>query len=124
MAWTRKLHRKVPRRHDGATKEYSISNKLKKEKKVTDEFEIMLANLTLEETIALRLELASRSVGYMMYGLPLWGALTNITRDAVLKYVISASRSRTEAARVLGIDRIKLHKLYKKFDLYAYFEEK
>jgi len=124
MAWTRKLYRKVPRRHDGALKEYSISNKLKKEKKTTDEFEIMLASLTIEEVIALRLELASRTVGYMMYGLPLWGALTNITRDAVLKYVISASRSRTEAARVLGIDRIKLHKLYKKFDLYSYFEEK
>ena len=124
MVWKRKLYRKTPRRHDGALKEYSISNKLKKEKKTTDEFEIMLASLTLEEVIALRLELASRTVGHMMYGLPLWGALTNITRDAVLKYVISASRSRTEAARVLGIDRIKLHKLYKKFDLYSYFEEK
>ena len=101
MVWKRKLYRKTPRRHDGALKEYSISNKLKNEKRVTDEFEIMLASLTLEEVIALRLELASRSVGYMMYGLPLWGALTNITRDAVLKYVVSASRSRSEAARVL-----------------------
>ena len=68
MAWTRKLYRKVPRRHDGALKEYSVSNKLKRERKTTDEFEIMLASLTLEEVIALRLELASRSVGHMMYG--------------------------------------------------------
>tara|TARA_A100001515_G_scaffold129881_2_gene116816 strand:- start:287 stop:661 length:375 start_codon:yes stop_codon:yes gene_type:complete len=124
MPWKRKLHRIVPKRHNGTTKEYSVSNKLKKQNKITDEFEIMLSGLTIEEVIALRLELASRSVGYMMYGIPLWGALNNITKDAVLKYVVSASRSRKEAARVLGVDRIRLHKLYEKFDLYNYFENK
>jgi hypothetical protein len=123
MPWTRKLKRKIPRRYDGTTRDYSVSNKLKKEGIITDEFEMMLSSLTLEEVIALRLELASRTVGYMMYGFPLWGSLTNLTRDAVLKYVLSASRSRKEAARVLGIDRIKLHKLYKKFDLYNYFDD-
>jgi len=123
MPWTRKLKRKIPRRHDGTTRNYSVSNKLKKEGLITDEFEMMLSSLTLEDIISLRLELAARTVGYMMYGMPLWGSLTNITRDAVLKYVLSASRSRKEAARVLGIDRIKLHKLYKKFDLYNYFDD-
>jgi|TARA_A100001515_G_scaffold107092_1_gene87856 transcriptional regulator of acetoin/glycerol metabolism len=123
MPWARKLHRSVPKRYNGTTRDYSVSNRLKKENKITDEFEMMLSSLTLEEVIALRLELASRTVGYMMYGLPLWGSLHNITKDAVLRYVLSASRSRKEAARVLGIDRIKLHKLYKKFDLYNYFQD-
>jgi transcriptional regulator of acetoin/glycerol metabolism len=123
MPWVRKLHRTIPKRYEGTTRGYSVSNRLKKENKVTDEFEMMLSNLTLEEVIALRLELASKTVGYMMYGLPLWGSLHNITKDAVLRYVLSASRSRKEAARVLGIDRIKLHKLYKKFDLYNYFQD-
>ena len=108
MPWARKLHRTIPKRYEGTTRGYSVSNRLKKENKVTDEFEMMLSNLTLEEVIALRLELASKTVGYMMYGLPLWGSLHNITKDAVLSYVVSASRSRKEAARVLGIDRIKL----------------
>jgi len=121
MAWTRKLHKNVPRRYDGVTKYYSISNKLKREKKVTDEFEIMLASLTLEDIIGLKLELTARTVGGLLYGFPLWGALNNICKDAVLRYVISASRSNNEAARVLGVDKARLKKLYKKFDLYNYF---
>ena len=123
MAWIRKLHKNIPKRHNGMTKNYSISNKLKAENKTTDEFEIMLSSLTLEEIIGLKLELASRTVGGMLYGLPLWGALPNICKDAVLKYVISASRSNNEAARVLGVDKARLKKLYRKFDLYNYFGE-
>ena len=34
---------------------YSISKKLKKERKSTEEFEVMLNNLSLEEIIALKL---------------------------------------------------------------------
>ena len=34
---------------------YSLSNKLRSEKKITEEFEIMLCSLTLEDIIALRL---------------------------------------------------------------------
>ena len=121
MAWIRKLHKKIPKYHNGTTKNFSISNKLRKEKKTTDEFEIMLASLTLEEIIGLKLELASRAVGGLMYGFPLWGAIQNICQDAVLRYVISASRSQSEAARVLGVDKARLKKLYKKFDLHNYF---
>jgi len=123
MAWTRKLFRKIKKEHDGSTRLYSISNKLKKEGKVTDEFEIMLSGLTLEDTIGLRLELASRSMGYLLYGLPLYGALPRIAQEATLKYVLSASRSRSEAARVLGVSIPKLHKLYLKFNLYDFFKE-
>jgi hypothetical protein len=123
MPWKRKLHKHIPKRHNGITKNYSISNKLRKEGKTTSEFEIMLSSLTLEEIIGLKLELASRSAGGMLYGLPLWGAMPNICKDAVLRYAISASRSNSEAARFLGIDKARLKKLYKKFDLYNYFGE-
>ena len=121
MAWTRKLHKNIPKRYDGLTRHYSISKKLKKEKKITDEFEIMLSSLTLEEIIGLKLELASRTVGGLLYGLPLWHALQNICQDAVLRYVISGARSKSEAARMLGVDKFRLKKLYKKFDLHNYF---
>lgn len=83
----------------------------------------MLSSLTLEEIIGLKLELASRSAGGLLFGLPLWGSLPNICKDAVLRYTISASRSNSEAARFLGIDKARLKKLYKKFDLYNYFGE-
>ena len=47
--------------YNGKNKNYSIINKLRKDKKSNDEFEIMLNNLSLEEVVALKLELSSRS---------------------------------------------------------------
>ena len=117
MTWKRKNKRK------GRNQNFSIIRKFRNEGNINEEFEVLLGSLTLEEIIAVKLELAAKTVGGKLYGFPVWKSLNRIVRDAVLKYVISASRSRTEAARVLGIDRIKLHKLYKKFDLYSYFEE-
>ena len=64
----------------------------------------MLNNLSLEEIIGLKLELAARSVGNMLYGLPILTSLPYITRDAILKYSLSATRSKKEAARFLGIN--------------------
>ena len=41
---------------------FSILKKLRSERKITEEFEVMLNNISLEETIALKLELASKLV--------------------------------------------------------------
>ena len=121
MVWKRKLYRKIPRRHDGALKEYSISNKLKKEKKVTDEFEIMLASLTLEEVVALKLEIASKAVNGKLYGLPLWRTIPNITKDAMLKCAYSITNSQGDAARFLGINVKEFKQLVNKFKTDSYF---
>ena len=105
-------------------KYYSISKKLKREKKITEEFEVMLNSLSLEEIIALKLELASKVAGNRLYGIPLWESLPLIIKDAVLKYGVSATRTQTEAARFLGINKDRLLKLAKKFDVHNYFSEK
>lgn len=123
MAWTRKLQRKIPKRNNGTNRHSSISKKLRKEGKITEEFEIMLASLKLEEIIGLKLELSSKLAGGKLYGLPVWGSLHNVCQDAVLRYTISASRSNNDAARYLGITRNALRGLYKKFDLDNYFKD-
>ena len=51
MAWKTKINRK------SKTKYYSILNKLLKEKKINKEFNSIISNLSLEEIIALKLEL-------------------------------------------------------------------
>tara|TARA_B100000519_G_scaffold58840_1_gene49252 strand:+ start:85 stop:453 length:369 start_codon:yes stop_codon:yes gene_type:complete len=117
MSWKKK--KKV---QEGKNKYYSLSNKLKKESRSHDEFEVMLNNLSLEEIIGLKLELAARSVGNMLYGLPILTSLPYITRDAILKYSLSATRSKKEAARFLGINLDHLKKLLKKHDTESYFE--
>ena len=103
---------------------YSISNKLKKEGNITDEFEVMLSSLTLEDIIALRLELAARSVNYKLYGLNIWHAIPDIVKESVLRYVYSAARTKGEMASFLGINKSTLKKLLKKYNTSSYFDKK
>jgi len=117
MSWQKK------KKTYGDNEYYSISNKLKKEKKTTEQFEVMLNNLTLEEIIGLRLELAARSVNNNLYGLKIWYDLPNITKDAVLKYVYSAARTNGEAASFLGLSRVEFLQLIKKFNIKEYFKK-
>ncbi len=102
---------------------YSIANKLKSQNKINEKFEIMLSMLTLEEIIGLRLELAAKSVNFKLYGLNLWQTLPNIVKNAVLKYVYSAARTKGEMAAFLGIDKGSLKKLLKKHNTSNYFQK-
>jgi len=117
MAWNKK------RRTPGKNRYYSLSKKLRRESKINDEFEAMVNNLSLEEIIGLKLELASRHFGGKMYGIPIWHSLKNIVQDAILKYTMSATRTKKEASRFLGLTPADLNKLLKKYDVENYFEK-
>ena len=100
---------------------YSIANKLKSENKIDEKFEVMLSSLTLEEIIGLRLELAAKSVNYKLYGANIWHSIPNIVQDGILKYVYSAARTKGEMASFLGINKINLKRLLKKYNITNYF---
>ena len=119
-----KVNWKRKRNYNGKNKNYSISKKLRKDRKSNEEFEIMLASLTLEEVIALKLELATKSISNRMYGFPIWHSLHNIVQDAVFKYAYSATRTKAEAMRFLGLQENWFHKLQKKYGIDDYFVEK
>tara|TARA_A100001515_G_C4566534_1_gene208345 strand:- start:871 stop:1227 length:357 start_codon:yes stop_codon:yes gene_type:complete len=102
---------------------YSIANKLKSEGRITEEFEVMLCTLTLEEIIGLRLELAAKSVNHKLYGLNIWQSVPNIVREGILKYVYSASRTKGEMASFLGVDKNTLKKLLKQYKITSYFNK-
>jgi len=111
-------------RNSGRNLYYSLSNKLRKEGKSSEEFEILFNNLSLEEVIGLKLELASKfGLRGKMYGLPIWYSLRTIVKDAVLKYAVSATRSKREAARFLGLHEQSLNILLRKHKVDKYFEE-
>ena len=118
MSWKRKKLR------IGRNTYYSLSNKLRQEKKTNNEFEVMLGNLTLEEVIGLKLELSGKPVNNRFYGFPLWNNLTNIVRDAIFKYTYSATRTQVEAMRFLGLRPDKFQKLKKRYNPISYFEGK
>ena len=112
-------------RSDGRNRDYSISNKLRKDGKSSEEFEIIFNNLSLEEVIGLKLELASKSAFKgKLYGLPLWCSVPSIVKDAILKYAMSATRSKREAARFLGLNELILKNLIRKHRIDDYFKKK
>ena len=103
------------------TKSYSISKVLRKENKSDDKLEMMLSNLSLEEIIALKLEISSRSVGNRLYGRPIWNNMSHIVKESVLKYAISATKTKGEAMRFLGLKPVDFGKLMKKYDIESFF---
>ena len=117
MAWKTKVGKKTK------TKYYSIINKLRKEKKINKEFESILSNLSLEDIIALKLELSTRPVKNRLYGLPIWDNLVRITQEAVLKYAVSATRSQGEAMRFLGLKHKHFNMLVRKYQIHSFFQE-
>ena len=117
MSWKRIRERK------GKTYLYSMSSKLRREGKSNEDFEIMLASLPLEDIIALKLELASRPVNNRLYGLEVWKSLPYIARDAAMKFVLSASRSRREAKRFLGMTSSMFERSITRYDPIPYFTE-
>jgi len=117
MAWSNK------KKIYGKNAHYSISKKLRNEKKLTDEAEVLFNNLSLEEVIALKLELAAKAAGNKLYGIPLWNSIQDITKDAVLMYAVSATRTIKEAATFLGIDLRTFYKLQKEYNIENYFDK-
>lgn len=100
----------------------TLSKKLLEEGKITREFEDMLSNLTLEEIIALKLELSSKILHSTFIGAPLWYNLHLIVKDAVLKYAYSMANSASEAASLLGLPKYKFRGLLFKFRTENYFK--
>ena len=112
MSWKKKL-----REYKGRNNEYSLRKKLKKEKKITDDFEIMLSTLTLEEIIGLRLELAALYINNKLYNFPIYKSIKYITKEACLKFALSATRTYGDAASFLGIRENDLRQEIKKFKI-------
>jgi len=118
MSWKKK------KRIQGKNKYYSVSRKFLRENKTNKEFEIILNSLTLEDIIALKLELAMKSSGVPIYGIPLWKSVRNICKDGMMKLALSATRSKREAANFLGLPLVDFKSTLKRMDIESFFEEK
>lgn len=117
MSWKKKKYTQ------GKNEYYSISKKLKREGKISEEFQVMMNGLLLEEVIALKLELAAKAAGGALYGLPLWYSIKDIVKDAIFKYAYSATRSKMEASRFLGLTMREFSEYNKLYKIDSYFEE-
>jgi len=110
--WKKKL-----REYKGKFENYSIRKKLNSEKKIDCNFETILNSLTLEEIIALKLELAASHINHKLYGFPIIRSIKFIVREAVIMFALSATRTPKDAAAVLGITERQLKEEIEKFDI-------
>lgn len=105
-------------------KNYSVINKLLEEERINEKFISDLNFLSLEDIISLKLEIAGKSSGGSIFGIPIWNSLRDICRDAAIKFALSATRTKAEAATFLGIKIDTLKDYIKKYEIEEYFEEK
>ena len=104
-------------------KNKSIINKLTHEGIVSQDLLVLINNLTLEDLIAIKLELSCALVKNKLYGIDFWSNSCYIIREALLKFAISASRSKKDAAWFLGLDLREFNTQYKIYNIESYFKE-
>tara|TARA_Y100001938_G_C7763355_1_gene269635 strand:- start:88 stop:423 length:336 start_codon:yes stop_codon:yes gene_type:complete len=97
-------------------KNYSFISLLKSKKRINNSVLNTLSHLSLEEIIAVKLELSLRGINNKLYNFPLWSAMPNIARDALLRYAMSACQSKRDMARFLGIPVNKFNDILKKYN--------
>lgn len=110
--WKKKL-----REYKGKYSRYSLRKKLLKEKKINSDFEVILNSLTLEEIIAVKLELANSHINNKLYNFPIYRSIQYIVKEAVVTFALSATRTNRDAASFLGMKEREINQLIKKFQI-------
>ena len=100
----------------------SIIKQLKNQNKISDELLVCISSLSIEDLIAIKLELCANSINNRLYGFDIWRKTSYIVRDAVLKFAISTTKSKRDAARFLGLNIKEFQKLFLTYEVDSYFK--
>jgi len=104
-------------------KNKSIASKLIDDGIASEELLVLFNSISLEDIIALKLELSSKILKNRFYGFDIWRNSGYIVKDALLKFAISNTNSKKDAARFLNLDYSSFSRLIKKFKVDKYFNE-
>ncbi len=95
----------------------SIINKLKDQTLLNDQILVAINSISLEDLIAVKLELACNHINNRLYGFDIWRNSAYIVKDSLLKFAISTTKSKKDAARFLGITYADFKTACKKFKI-------
>tara|TARA_Y100000004_G_scaffold172968_1_gene210339 strand:- start:938 stop:1270 length:333 start_codon:yes stop_codon:yes gene_type:complete len=96
----------------------SITNKFNLDEKTL----VTINSLSLEDLIAVKLELASKSLNNRLYGFDIWRRIPYIVKDSLLKYSISVTNTKKDGARLLGLTYVEYMKHIKDYNTNEYFK--
>ena len=101
----------------------SVVNKLLDNNILNESNLTFIDSMTLEDLITVKLELSARHINNKLYAFNLLSNTNKLVKEAIIKFAISATQSKVDAARFLGIDYEVLRKLVNEYDLQDYFDE-
>ena len=104
-------------------KHKSIINKLLNNNIINESNLTFIDSMSLEDLVAVKLELSARYINNKLYAFNLLSNTNRLVKEAIIKFAISATQSKMDAARFLGIDYEGLRKLVNEYDLQDYFDE-
>ena len=105
------------------SKYYSIINRLKDRNMITDKELVTIGNLTIEDLIALKFELSATNTKNKMYGFDIWKRSDYIIKESILKFAISATKSKKDVARFLGLTYKEFSRITKFYKVSNYFTD-
>ncbi len=103
---------------------YSVIKKLKDMNMITDEELVSIGSITIEDLIALKFELSASNMKNRMYGFDIWKRSDYIIKESILKFAISATKSKKDAARFLGLTYKEFNRIAKFYKVNNYFTDK
>jgi len=98
-------------------KKRSFISKLKSEGRVNENFLNIVSDLTLEELIGIKIEMASRLFRGKLYGIPIWITMPRIVKEAMLHVAINSCKTKTDMCSFLGITLDQFNEIIKDYNL-------
>ena len=105
------------------TKNKSVILALKAKNLIDDSLLVCINSLTLEDLIAIKLELSANHINNRPYGFDIWRKSGYIIKEALLKFALSTTNSKKDAARFLGLTYNYFKKAIRKYKVTTFFEE-
>mgnify|MGYP003646990015 CR=1 FL=1 len=97
------------------TSNKSIIKNLKDQNKISDNILTEINSLSIEDLIAVKFELSANNINNRLYGFDIWRQSDYIIKEAILKFAISTTKSKKDAARFLGLTYLEFKRLVKKY---------
>tara|TARA_B100000287_G_C20162313_1_gene594685 strand:- start:174 stop:515 length:342 start_codon:yes stop_codon:yes gene_type:complete len=88
-----------------------------------DDLLININKLSLEDLIAIKLELSANNINNRLYGFDLWKQTNNIVKEALLKFAVSTTNSKKDAARFLGLTYVEFRRALERYEVRNYFTD-
>jgi len=89
---------------------------LRSEGRINEDFINKVSELKLEELIAVKLEVSSRTTKGKLYNFPIWYTIPSICKDACMKVADRLCKTKADKASFLGIPYNIFQQIYKEYN--------